>query len=326
MNFSQLKYIVSVDQHRNFARAAKQCHVTQPTLSKEIQKLERSLEVMIFDRTRVPVVPTDKGRQLIDQARRVLREIEHFNSIASQAQDLAGECWLGVCPSIAPYLLPLFLPKFSLAHPSLKIHIKEMESSALVEALHQDQLDAILVSHAGLDSSLYQLTIGRESFVAYLSDQHPLFNETHISAQALPSQSFYLPREIAENIKHDPDLQALYQQFDLASNVILDSGSLETLRRFVEMGKGITLIPELAALYMGARRLRFIRPVIDPVPTRQLVLTSRRGFRKYDLLVELKKTIADAFEQGVADLVAQGERSDETLEACSTGSQHASQQ
>ncbi|MCB0543064.1 MAG: LysR family transcriptional regulator, partial [Saprospiraceae bacterium] len=87
MNLQQLEYILAVDAQRHFAKAAEQCHVTQPTLSMMIQKLEDEVGVKIFDRSRQPVVPTQAGEKLIEQARVVLRETERFREIAREEDE-----------------------------------------------------------------------------------------------------------------------------------------------------------------------------------------------------------------------------------------------
>ncbi|UAB73700.1 LysR family transcriptional regulator [Vibrio sp. SCSIO 43132] len=299
MNVSQLKYIVSVDSERNFARAAKLCHVAQPTLSKEIQKLEHKLDVMIFDRTRTPVVPTRKGVKLIEQARCILKEVSRFQILAeSEQNDLSGECILGICPSIAPYLLPLFLPDFGNTHPKLNIHIREMPVDAITQALLNEDIDAAICCLPEKENAFYQFKVGDEPYVAYVSEDNPLFGEASVDMNIAIKHGLHLASDVIEQIGSQLGSCNPLMNMDTA-NLIMESGSLETMRRFVELGKGITLIPRLASLYMGQRRRRYVRDVLQPLPKRKIVLATRRGFQKRDVLSSLNKSVRQAFELGM---------------------------
>ena len=120
MNLQQLEYVVAVDTHRHFVRAAEQCFVTQPTLSSMIQKLEDELGVKIFDRSKQPVIPTETGKAVIAQARVILREARRLEQIVQEEKsEIRGELRLGVIPTLAPYLLPLFLREFADKFPQV---------------------------------------------------------------------------------------------------------------------------------------------------------------------------------------------------------------
>jgi len=113
MNLQQLEYIVAVDTHRHFVKAADSCFVTQATLSMMIKKLEEELGVKIFDRSKVPVIPTDVGKAIIDQARIVLKEAKQLEQVVQQQKgQLSGDLRMAIIPTLAPFLLPLFLPRF----------------------------------------------------------------------------------------------------------------------------------------------------------------------------------------------------------------------
>ncbi|MFD2177443.1 LysR family transcriptional regulator [Veronia pacifica] len=292
MNVSQLRYIVSVDVERNFARAAKLCNVAQPTLSKEIQRLESRLDVIIFDRTCSPVVPTVKGEKLIAQARHILQEMSRFNLLAQSEQaSLKGECNLAVCPSIAPYLLPLFLPDFCSLHPDLRVHVYEMSVEDTKKALINETVDAALCCKMHGGEGFYQFDIGVEPFLAYVSDQHALYPQSKIDLSCVAEHELHIAADVTEQ------LGALSEK---EHNLVVESGSLETLRRFVELGHGMTIIPKLATLFMGERRRRFLRAIADPVPHRQLVLAARRGFYKRELLSHLKQSMRKAFDDNIS--------------------------
>src|SRR5690606_20443720 len=147
MNLQQLEYIISIDRHRHFVKAAEACFVTQATLSMMVKKLEEDLGVIIFDRSKQPVVPTSTGIEIIKQAKVILNEVAILKDLSSIIQnEISGEIRIGVIPTIAPYLLPLFLKNFLLKYPLLKVKINERTTSQITEMLSNDELDVGIVA------------------------------------------------------------------------------------------------------------------------------------------------------------------------------------
>ena len=153
--FQQLEYIVALDSERHFARAANKCQITQPTLSMQLKKMEDDLGVSIFDRSRQPIIPTLIGETVIQQARSLLRQretliesVEHYND------GLIGELTVGIIPTLAPYLLPLFVGDIMSDHPDLVLTFKEMKTNEIIDALYSDQLDAGILSTPLRQSSI----------------------------------------------------------------------------------------------------------------------------------------------------------------------------
>jgi len=145
INFSitQLEYIWAVYKHGHFAKAAEACSVTQPTLSMQVQKLEEDLGVIIFDRSKKPILLTDVGKKIIEQIQTVLFEAKKIESIISQNESsvVHGELVVGVIPTVAPYLLPLMLPVLEKSYPELKLKILELQTSRIIEQLSNDEID-----------------------------------------------------------------------------------------------------------------------------------------------------------------------------------------
>ena len=143
MTLSQLRYALAVDTFRHFGKAAEHCHVSQPTLSMQLRKLEEELGVMLFDRGSQPVEPTDSGRQILAQARVAVREAERVAEIVNQLRDtIRGDFVLGILPTIAPYLLPLVARPFEEKHPEVRLVIRELRTEEILEELHRGTLDA----------------------------------------------------------------------------------------------------------------------------------------------------------------------------------------
>jgi LysR family hydrogen peroxide-inducible transcriptional activator len=168
MTLQQLEYVVALDNHRRFSIAAEECHVAQPSLSAALQKLEDELGVKLFDRSKQPVVPTELGVPFIQQARRVLRETEALRLMVSDhCETQSGEFSLGIIPTLAPYLLPLFLKDFSEKFPEIKLHLHERTTENLLALLKREQLDAILLATPAEEGTFVKDCLFYEEFVAY---------------------------------------------------------------------------------------------------------------------------------------------------------------
>ena len=166
MTIQQLSYIIAVDTYKNFKLAAEKCFVTQPTLSMQILSLEKEFGVKIFDRTKKPVIVTDIGRQIVDQARIILAETGRLEEIISEGKNiLEGEIKLGIIPTLAPYLLPLFLQKFVKKYPAVKIVVNEFTTDVIIEKLKKNLIDAAVLATPLNDSSLQEYPLFYEQFV-----------------------------------------------------------------------------------------------------------------------------------------------------------------
>lgn len=158
MNLQQLEYIVAVDTVRHFEKAAAKCFVTQATLSMMIKKLEQELDIIIFDRSKQPVVPTETGKQIIEQARIILKETQQLKAITKEVkQGTSGELRIGVIPTIAPYLLPLYLTNFLKKYPAIKLKIVEQTTEHLLKLLSSDKLDVAIMATPLSEKALLKL-------------------------------------------------------------------------------------------------------------------------------------------------------------------------
>lgn len=282
MTFSQLKYVVAVDRHRHFTKAADECGVTQPTLSMQIRKLERELGVEIFQRNRIRVRPTDIGRELVDQARTVLREVERLRKLAGEADgEVAGELRLGVIPTVGPFVLPRCLPALVHRYPGLSVVVAELKTSELLEELRADRLDAALLATPSDSSDLLQRRLFEEPFVAYLSSGHRLARRARIRREDLRLDDLWLLQE--GHCFRD-------QVLDLCSRLApssgpsrplsFESGNLDTLKRLVDESGGMTLLPRLAVDELTEEERRRVRRFEDPAPSRTVCFVHGRTYLK----------------------------------------------
>jgi LysR family transcriptional regulator, hydrogen peroxide-inducible genes activator len=298
-SLSQFEYIVAVDQYRHFGKAAEHCHVTQPTLSMQIIKLEEEYGVVIFDRSKQPIIPTDEGQALIEQARQILREVAQFRHLTLQSPDnLTGELRLGVIPTLAPYLLPLFVGQFAERFPHAQLIIDEMTTGQLVQALHHDQIDMGLLVTPLEDDLLTEVPLFYEPFYIYTHPKHQLAKEKKIDEEKLDAQDIWLLTE--GHCLRNQILRICGTKNKMGSfpNIKLESGSLETAIRLVEQGYGYTLLPQLA-IENFKPVTGIIKKFNDPVPSREVSLVMRRTQHKQNFLHELKKIILECIPESL---------------------------
>lgn len=292
MTLQQLEYIIAVDSHRHFAKAAEHCHVTQPTLSAMIQKLEEELGVRIFDRSTQPVTTTNLGKKIIQQARSVLGNTQHIKEIVAEEQGaISGTFRLGILPTIAPYLLPRFYLRFMDKHPKLDIRMAEMKISEIETALDKGELDAAITATAPENKQLTSQLLYFEEFFGYVSTLEPIFNEKIIRTSDITGKHLWL---LDEGHCFRDQLLKFCSLEGVQSRIAYRLGSMETFMRMVESGQGITIIPELALDQLNTCQQELVRPFALPRPTRQIRLVTRHDFVRHTLLELLREEIRNS--------------------------------
>ncbi|MFA0961738.1 LysR substrate-binding domain-containing protein [Roseivirga sp. BDSF3-8] len=293
MTITQLEYIIAVDTHRHFAKAAEASFVTQPTLSMQIQKLEQELGVTIFDRSRQPVVPTDIGRRVILQARQIVNESRKIREIIEdEKKEVAGELRLGIIPTLAPYLLPLFIGSFIEKYPGVTLQVEELLTEQVLMRLKQDQIDIGLIVTPSNDPGVLEQPVFYEEFYAYLSPRHPLYRQETLKADEIDVEDVWLLNEghcFREQVLNICGRQGVGSH----GNFRYQSGSLEALRKIVDRQGGFTLLPELASMELGEESKSKVRPFAEPRPVREVSLVMHRSFLKRKLVEALRHEIID---------------------------------
>jgi LysR family hydrogen peroxide-inducible transcriptional activator len=287
MTLQQLQYIVAVADSGQFSKAARHCHVTQPTLTMMVRKLEDELGVTIFQRKAQPARPTSDGAALIDQARVVLREAGQLRDLVKELRTgTSGTYRIGIIPTLAPYLLPLFLERFADAHPEARLTIDERRTSRILKALRSGQLDIGILAGPVEDDDLEELRLFQEPFLAYLPDGHPLLRKKRIRPRDLRKAPLWVLSE--GHCLRDQVLNVCQQPSAAGhANIHYSSGSIETLKRMVKSGSGITLVPELS-LNGDERNVRRFEA---PEPVREVILVVRRPFVRRKALEKLAGAI-----------------------------------
>lgn len=292
-SITQLEYVVALDQCRHFGRAALQCHVSQPTLSAQLRKLEEELGVVLFDRNKQPILPTEDGKAFIEQAKVVLTEFKRFSLLGNRSADeLSGEFRLGVLPTIAPYLMPLFLGKFTVRYPRIELAIEELSTERIIEGLDKDQIDAgILATPLGL-SRVEEEPLFYEPFFLYVGPGHPLLKSSRVAESMLDPGELWLPSEEHCLRQQVVEVCGSGERGGCFPSVHLKGGSIETLVEMVSKGQGYTLLPQLAAESVGRRKFEGrVIPLARPAPAREVSLAHRRGHLKQSMMRLLKQSI-----------------------------------
>lgn len=292
ITLTQLEYIVAVDTFRHFGRAAENCFITQPTLSMQIKKLEEDLEVIIFDRSKQPLIPTDVGRRIIDQARIALQESQKINSIIKDHKNLiSGELKIGIIPTLAPYLLPLFIGSYKRAFPKINIRVEELTTSHIIDRLNRDLLDVgILVTPLNEDR-INEKPLFYEGMLLYVNDEHPLATKESIKLKDIATPDIWLLSDGHCFRDQVINLCSFKGAADSALPFHFESGSLETIMNIVDKEGGMTIIPELATIGMSESRFEHVRTFNDINPLREVSLVYSRHFAKYKLIELLWKEV-----------------------------------
>jgi len=292
MNLQQLEYVVAVDNHRHFLHAAQECFITQATLSMMIQKLENELDIKIFDRSKKPVKPTEIGKKIIVQARRILAESEQLKQIVLHEKgEVSGELKVGIIPTLAPYLLPKFLKKFTTQFPLVKLNISEHTTATIIERLKTGALDTAIVATPLGDKSLKEHVLFYERYFLYINDKEKGFNKQYVLPADIDVDQLWLLEEGHCMRAQILNLCELKKQHEYMEKLHYSAGSIETLKNLVEQNFGITIIPELAVYALTPLQKKRIRQFKPPAPVREISIVTHRDYVKNQLIQALKEVI-----------------------------------
>ena len=299
MTLQQFEYIIAVDNHRHFARAAQSCFVTQPTLSMMLHKLEEELGVIIFDRSKQPVLPTEIGLLVIEQARKILKETSQLREIIeNEKESLSGELRVGIIPTLAPYLLPLFLKKFSEKYPLIKLFIFELMTENIVHKHKKDLLDIGIMATTSNDAALSESPLFKEEFVVYAAKNETVLEKKYLLPTDIDVNRLVLLEEGHCMRAQVINLCELRQISNQMSNIFYESGSIETLKNLIEMHTGITILPELSLRNFTEEQFENIRYFKEPAPVREISLVTNQAFVKKRLAEALRTEIIDNLPVG----------------------------
>ncbi|WP_462267077.1 LysR substrate-binding domain-containing protein [Mucilaginibacter sp.] len=294
MTLVQLEYIVAVDTYKSFVQAAEKCHITQPTLSMQIQKLEDNLGVQLFDRSHQPVTTTEIGQEIVMQARIVLAESYKIKeAINDRNKELAGELKIGIIPTVSPYILPKIISRFMEKYPQVKLLIWEQNTEQIIQQVKLGMIDCGILSTPLQDAALIELPVFYENFVGYVSKASKLFKKKHIAADEIDMDELWLlneghcMRNQVLNLCQRRKNNRSAQQFEY------NTGSIETLKRMVDQNNGATILPELALADLTDKQLEKVRHFKEPEPAREISIVVARNYLKRRMIEAMKNEITE---------------------------------
>jgi LysR family hydrogen peroxide-inducible transcriptional activator len=300
MTLTELRYIVMLARERHFGHAAEKCHVSQPTLSVALKKVEQRHGVLLFERSSAEVRLTPIGQQVAAQAERVLEEFGKLKEIAAQGQDpLVGPLRLGVIYTIAPYLLPRLIPALHQRAPLMPMYLQENFTVSLAEQLRRGDLDVIVVALPFSEPGIVSLPVYDEPFRVALPAGHPLASQQAIEPDQVAAENLLLLGN--GNCFRDQVVQAC-PHLSAPGGVegAMEGSSLETVRHMVASGAGMSVVPASAAeSWPQNDALLHLRPFTDPAPFRRVVVAWRATFPRPQAIDVLRAAILDAPPLGV---------------------------
>ena len=291
MTIIQLEYLLAVANYGSFSLAAEKCFVTQPSLSMQVKNLEEELGVIVLDRSKKPVLPTDAGLAVIRQAKEAVQAFAMVREVVSDLQnEISGTLRLGVIPTIAPYLLHRFIPDFVRKCPKVELQIREMMTGDIIRALDRDMLDAAIMAGGTSPEGIREEELFNDRFFAYVSTDHPLCQRSNIRIEDIDVRHVLLLSE--GNCLRDQVIELCQAQKNIARQYSFESGSLETLMRIVDNTPNlITIIPEMVADYIDEKHRPQVKTLAKGAASRKITIAVRRTYVKRSLIDALKESV-----------------------------------
>jgi LysR family hydrogen peroxide-inducible transcriptional activator len=326
MTLTELKYVVAVAREKHFGKGAEACHVSQPTLSVAIKKLEDELQVKLFERNANEITVTPLGQEIVRQAQSVLEQADSIREIAKRGKDpLAGSLRLGIIYTIGPYLLPDLVRQIIAHTPQMPLMLQENFTVKLLEELRTGEIDCAILAEPFPDANLAIAPLYDEPFMAAVPVAHPLAARSSVTADELKQETMLLLGTGHCFRDHVLEVCPEFARFSSSAEGIrksFEGSSLETIKHMVAAGMGITLVPRLSvprqalagpsgakksarsksALAAGSPSLIKYLPFEGHIPTRRVVLAWRRSFTRYEAIAALRNAVYACELPGVTRL------------------------
>ncbi len=295
ISISQVEYVLALHKTGSFSEAANLCFVTQSTLSTMIKKLENQFDYKIFERKSKPIVLTQEGKLLINQFKAIYSQFEQLEELVQETKDqMHGTLSIGIIPTVAPFLLPLFLDGLVSQYQNIKFSIFEITTNEIIQRIKNKELDVGILSIPITDKDLHQTTLYTEEFFVYdasaknKSTKKFKIEEIDLSRLWLLEESHCLSHQI-DQICH------LKKKRSISNNLSYNSGSLLSLLELVNINKGLTLLPKLAIRNEKLVNKKMVYSFKSPSPAREIGLVTHPDFVKKRILnvleSEIKKSV-----------------------------------
>jgi len=299
MTIQQLKYVIALNEERHFARAAERCMVSQPGLTIQLKKFEEEIGIKIFDRSTVPLKPTVLGAEIIDRAKKVIKETDEIRDfVVSKKNELKGTIKIGIVSTLSPYLIPLCLSELQRATPDIHYIINEASTVDLIKSIDTGELDIAIMATPTGEKYLREFPIFEEPFVAYLGKHHPQamgdnykLDDDDVSTLILLESEFCYNSQLLnicqlESSKSTP-------KFSYQIN------SIESLKSMVKAGFGFAILPWLSTNGAEEHNNAVAVPFESPIPVREISLVTSDTFSKKLLIKKISKVVYDCLPDGL---------------------------
>lgn len=292
MNIVQLEYLKALVHHGSFSQAAKKLRITQPALSLQIRKLEEEVEFQLLDRRKRPIQLTPEGEIFFQKAIEIIKMVNDLKQVSLEmSDDIKGFLRIGIIPTLAPYLVPLFIYNLNKSYPHLQLEITELKTEEIIRQVKMGTLDCGVLSTPVFAVGVLFERLFYEQFFAYVSEKHPQFNRDSLDMDELQEcDIWYLEEGNCFQNQVNSICKINFQKKN-AQNLIYKSNSIESLRRIVENKHGVTFIPELATINIPSEQEELVKTIGGATPVREISLVTTKLTPKAKQIAALKKVI-----------------------------------
>ncbi len=298
MNFTQLEYLKELYAQGSFSGAAQRLNITQPALSLQIQKLEEELGFKLIDRTKRPLKFTEEGKYFYQKAIEIIKMVDELKQVSIELSDeVKGNLQVGIIPTLAPYLVPLFINELNQSFPELQIEVIELKTEDIISRLKLGDLDCGILSTPISSAGIQFEVLFYERFYAYVSEHHRLFRNEKINVDKLNEEEIWYLEEGNCFQNQVNSICKINYQKKTSQHLVYRSSSIESLRRIVENENGVTFIPELATINIPSELEELIKEFSGEQPVREISLAVLKNYSKERQISALKKIIQKSIPQ-----------------------------
>jgi LysR family transcriptional regulator, hydrogen peroxide-inducible genes activator len=290
METHQIRYFLAVSQTGRFTQAAKQCNVSQPSLSIQIAKLEEELGGRLFERDKKGVRLTARGEMFLPRANVILGEMESARKEVEALSNLSmGSVTLGCLPTTGAHVLPKILTAFRKSYPQISVQLKEESSPGLARNLEQGEVELAIVDEAGIKPSLEHIVLLKEDLLLALPPNHVFSRKSSLSLKQLAEEPFILmkPGHGFRQITLD-----LFRRAGLTPQVVFESDGIETVQALVAAGLGFSVVPRMVA---KVPKVVYVE-LSQPQASRTLCLAWRKKSKLSPAAQALSRVIQETFK------------------------------
>lgn len=291
MTLTQLNYILAVERCQNFGEAARECFVTQPTLSMQIQKLEDYLQITIFDRSKNPISVTPQGKKVLSYAREIMKHSHALEQMVKSLRgEVAGEYILAIIPTLAPYVLPLFVENFSKNFPKVDLKIFEYQTNEIIQYLKDGKIDGAILATPLEEKELKEVHLFDEPLNIFFSKYHPLLKKNEVDQKDLSLEAAWLLKE-GHCLRSQVVQLCELRKHVKGRHLYFEAASLETVINLVKSSNGFTILPYLSCTYLTTADQDQLRPFKGQIPVREISFVTGKFSIKEAIDKALIKTI-----------------------------------